>query len=76
MLDKFFLKYEWGGGGGRSNLPPQEKQPSKSLALLGLNGLQFQIATYVQPGNQWLYWSPGSTNKFIHVWTQCCGKLC
>ena len=38
MLDKFFVKYEEGGGG--INLtPPQEKLPSKSPALLGLNEL-------------------------------------
>ena len=28
ILDKFFLKYEWGS--------PEKKLPSKSLALLGL----------------------------------------
>ena len=30
-LDKFFLKYEGGGGGGLKLSPPQEKLPSKSL---------------------------------------------
>ena len=37
-LDKFFLKYEGGGGGGLKLSPPQEKLPSKSPALLGLKG--------------------------------------
>ena len=36
ILDKFFLKYEWGEGGGGSNWTPQEKLPSKNQALLGL----------------------------------------
>ena len=35
ILDKFFLKYEEGGG-GQTDTPPK-KQPSKSQALLGLN---------------------------------------
>ena len=33
ILDKLFLKYE-----GGSNWPPSRKIPSKSPALLGLNG--------------------------------------
>ena len=38
ILDKFFLKYEGGGGGGVKLTPPspQEKLASKSPALLGL----------------------------------------
>ena len=37
ILDKFFLKYEGGGGGSGQIEPPNEKLSSRSPALLELN---------------------------------------
>ena len=36
ILDKFFWKYEGGGGGAQIDPPPKQKLPSKNQALLWL----------------------------------------